>query len=684
MPPKFPGKLGLLATALIALSSTTVRAADALDDLSLEDLTQTEITSVSRKSQSLSNVPAAAFVISAEEIRRSGATVLPDVLRMVPGIEVAQVDNGRYAVSARGFNGRFANKLQVLVDGRSIYNPMFSGVMWETDPVALEDIERIEVIRGPGAAVWGVNAVNGVINIISKHSRTQTGGFIAPALGTQGTGNLYARYGAAVDADTTWKMSFQGRHAEPSRQAGNGEESEDRLNNAKLDFRFDRNLGSGSDLAIWANASESSLGDLARLEPSTSYPLQVLPKTLMQKETQQLIASRYRWLTDSGIESSLQISAESSSIEMVKYLTIDRKTVDLDYQGRYTFASHDLLWGLSHRSSSDDVRSGPTNVVFSIRNPSVTQRTSGLFLQDDWTLIPEKLQLGLGARWDNTNLGGSTFAPNATLMWTPSKKDSVWLKYAKAPRMPARAEQDASVLIGVIPPRAPGYPAVVIRNTPGDDLHAETMQSLELGYRTQLTTNFNVNVNTYRQRYSDIVSGKLGAIDTSTLFPLAVIQDVSPCNCASGWINGTELAADWLVLPSWRLQFSYTWTSIQMDAGGSPVAQASIKDTERQTPRHYGSLRSQWNISSTQQLDAWIRGSAGFERPNAPFYNNLRVPGYVTLDLRYAQKITKDIEIALSGRNLIGGPRNEVIADYIPSVPVEIRPSLLLTTRWTF
>ena len=121
-----------------------------------------------------------------------------------------------------------------------------------------------------------------------------------------------------------------------------------------------------------------------------------------------------------------------------------------------------------------------------------------------------------------------------------------------------------------------------------------------------------------------------------------------------------------------------------MDAGGSPVAQASIKDTERQTPRHYGSLRSQWNISSTQQLDAWIRGSAGFERPNAPFYNNLRVPGYVTLDLRYAQKITKDIEIALSGRNLIGGPRNEVIADYIPSVPVEIRPSLLLTTRWTF
>jgi len=136
---------------------------------------------------------------------------------MAPGIEVAQIDNGRYAVSARGLNGRFANKLQILIDGRSIYNPLFSGVMWENDPIALEDIERIEVIRGAGAAIWGVNAVNGVINIISKHTRSRTGGVIAPSICTNGTGSLYARYGAAIDEDTNWKMSFQGRHAEPSR-----------------------------------------------------------------------------------------------------------------------------------------------------------------------------------------------------------------------------------------------------------------------------------------------------------------------------------------------------------------------------------------------------------------------------------------------------------------------------------
>lgn len=162
----------LLTAILAAFAANAHATAAAIDDLSLEDLVKTDVTSVSRKTQSLADVAAAAFVISSEDIRRSGAQALPDVLRMAPGIEVAQIDSGRYAVSARGFNGRFANKLLVLVDGRSIYSPLFSGVVWELDPVPLEDIERIEIIRGAGAVMWGANAVNGAINIITRHSRS--------------------------------------------------------------------------------------------------------------------------------------------------------------------------------------------------------------------------------------------------------------------------------------------------------------------------------------------------------------------------------------------------------------------------------------------------------------------------------------------------------------------------------
>ena len=185
---------------LAAFSPSSYAAGDIFDDLSLEDLVKTEVTSVSRKSQSLSDVAAAAFVITSDDIRRSGAQALPDVLRMAPGIEVAQIDNGRYAVSARGFNGRFANKLQVLVDGRSIYHPVFSGVTWELDPIPLEDIERIEIIRGAGAVMWGANAVNGVINIISKHTRQQDGGAVSVSGGNKGTANVYARIGQRASA----------------------------------------------------------------------------------------------------------------------------------------------------------------------------------------------------------------------------------------------------------------------------------------------------------------------------------------------------------------------------------------------------------------------------------------------------------------------------------------------------
>ncbi len=672
-----------LTAMLLAVAASHGWAADALDEISLEDLTKTEITSVSRKSQSLANVPAAAFVISSDDIRRSGAQALPDVLRMVPGIEVAQIDSGRYAVAARGFNGRFANKLQVLIDGRSIYNPMFSGVMWEDDPIALEDIERIEVIRGPGAAMWGVNAVSGVINIISKHSRSHAGGLVAPTIGTRGTGSLYARQGGSLDEDTTWKLSFQGRHAEPSRQSASGDKGNDRLSNALLNARFDRSLGVGRDLALWAKASRSSLGDLAMLDLAPTLPLAIRPRQFTQVDAGQSVAGRYRWLTGAGIESSVQMSLESSSIDISDYFEQDRTTVDLDYQGRYTFSAHDLLWGLSHRSNSDTAT--PSAIVLSLAHPKYTQRTTGVFVHDDWTLIPDRLRLGAGARWDYTNLGGYTFAPNTTLMWTPSHGDTVWVKYAKAPRMPARAEHDANVLIGFQPARPPIPLPVVIRNAPGNEaLKAETMRGIELGYRTQLSTNFNANVTGYRQRYTDRVSGRLGNVDMATLFPLAIIQDVNPCNCSGGWITGAELATDWLVLPAWRLQLSYSWTRIEMEDSGNPAAQSSIKDSEKATPRHYGSLRSQWNLSPSQQFDAWIRGSAGYFRTNAPYFDLVRVPGYVTLDLRYAHKLSKTLELAATGRNLIGGRRTEFISDYIPSVPLEIGPSLLLSARWTY
>src|SRR5574343_712476 len=727
MNPPARKKYAILLIALLAAFAANSQAnPQPIDDFSLEDLVKTDITSVSRKSQSLIDVAAAAFVISSEDIRRSGAQALPDVLRMAPGIEVAHIDNGRYAVIARGFNGRFANKLLVLLDGRSIYHPMFSGVMWELDPVPLEDIERIEVIRGAGAVMWGANAVNGVINIITKHSRTQTGGAVNVSAGNRGAGNVYARIGQADDTGTSWKLSAQGRHMEPSKQYVSRQDSDDRLTNSVVDFRFDRDLNSGRDLSIWANASHSSLDDLWMTFPKFQNVTLPAPYSITvpfftglssmpvsQKLHNESLVGRYRWLSDAGIESSVQVSLATSGIEIVNFIDETRNTFDFDYQARYAVGAHDVLWGLSHRTSSDDIATPGT--YFSIHPSSYTQRNSGIFLHDDWTLLPERLKLGMGVRWDNASRNGSYVSPNATLLWTPSRSDSVWLKYARAPRTAARAEQDISVYSSVnvtsvnvpFPPKTVAIPTFIYAQ-PGSKgtLHAEHTQGIEVGYRKQFSPSFSADINLYRYHYTDLRSGSLtGIYGCSPLFGALGITypPTNPAACpaelrnmtafyatgaasneVAGWSNGAEMSLDWLVTASWRLQLSYAWSRLSMNHFSDAGIQADARNLEKSTPRHYGSLRSQWNVDSKQQIDVWLRGSAGFERLNSPYTTTIRVPGYLTADLRYAYRFDKNLEVALIGRNLIGARRFEYVSDYISTVATELAPTVMLTTRWTF
>lgn len=701
---------------LAAFSPSSYAAGDIFDDLSLEDLVKTEVTSVSRKSQSLSDVAAAAFVITSDDIRRSGAQALPDVLRMAPGIEVAQIDNGRYAVTARGFNGRFANKLQVLIDGRSIYHPMFSGVMWELDPIPLDDIERIEIIRGAGAVMWGANAVNGVINIISKHSRNQTGGAANITVGTQGFGNVYARIGQSLDEKTSFKLSAQGRYTDPSKQFDSRDDAEDRLKNGVVDFRFDRDLGAGSDLAIWANASRSSLGDLWRINPdmdklTSTGVLTLNPLSFSQRLHSESLVGRYRWLTDAGIESSLQLSAGRSGIEISDFIDESRTTFDLDYLGRYPIGAHDVQWGFGFRNSGDEVTT--SGQYIHIRNASFTHRTSGLFIHDDWTLIPDNLKLGLGMRWDYASRNGSNYSPHATLLWTPSRTDSAWLKYAQAPRTSARAEQDVSVLAGFNVQKTPfgNLPIVQYARPGSDSMNAEKAEGVELGYRKQISNTVSADVTGYRYRYTNLRSGsQTGLYGCNAMLAgfghsqppagcpgllanqMILLQEVQAINGLAGWSTGFELAAEWLVTPNWRLQLSYSWSKLNMDEGKDAIANADAQMTERAKPRESTSLRSQWNMSTSQQLDLWLRAMSSYERVNItdatptnstePSY--VRIPGYVTLDLRYAYRVNKDLEIALIGRNLIGARRVEYLSDYIPTIANEIKPSAMFTTRWKF
>lgn len=699
----------LWIATLATFSTGSHAAGEVLEDLSLEDLVKTEITSVSRRSQSLTDVPAAAFVITSEDIRRSGAQALPDVLRMAPGIEVAQIDSGRFAVTARGFNGRFATKLQVLVDGRSIYHPLFAGVLWELDPIPLDDIERIEIIRGAGAVMWGANAVNGVINIISKHARSQTGGAVTVAGGSRDTGVLYARIGQASSDSTSWKLSVQGRHIGPSPLFDRSGDGVDRLKNAVVDFRLDHDIGSGRDLSIWANASQSTTTEMWRTKPDFSGPVISLSNyTPTQKLHSESLVARYRWLGDSGIESSIQASGTRSGIDITEFINESRTTVDLDYQGRYAFKRHDILWGLNHRTSADEIRTNEP--LIAISGASYTQQNTGVFIHDDWTLIPERLKLGAGARADLTSRNGTNYSTNATLLWTPSRSDSAWLKYARAPRTSARAERDVSILAGASVDQSLGRIIYVNANPNFGPEHA---QGVELGYRKQFSSTLSADLSAYRYRYTNLRSGaetgRFGC--NSSLVKFGFPLDDQKClsfnvpagaqiifienqttNGLSAWSDGLEISADWLVVPNWRLQLSYSVSRLRMDRSDNPTMDADGQATQRSAPRHYGSLRSQWNITPSQQFDAWLRASGGFDRlklidtdPNptgAPTF--MRVPGYLTADVRYAYKVTKDLEFALTGRNLINRHRLEYISDFLPTAATAITPTWMISTRWIF
>lgn len=709
-----------LSIALLALFSTVSHAAgDTLDEMSLEDLVKTDITSVARKSQSLADVPAAAFVITAEDIRRSGAQALPDVLRMAPGIQVAQIDNGRYAVTARSFNGRFANKLQVLVDGRSLYHPLFAGVTWELDPVPLEDIERIEIIRGAGAVMWGANAVNGVINIITRHTRNQTGAAVSVTAGSQGTADIYARVGQAVSDSTSWKLSAQARHIEASRQYASTADSVDRLNNAVIDFRLDHDIGGGRDLSIWANASRSKTTELWNTQPDFSQPgLNLSSLTPNQVLSSESLVGRYRWLGDSGIESSLQASLNRSTVDIDRFVQASLTTVDLDYQGRFAVGHHDILWGMNHRSTRDETSANEPYVAINGRHR--TQRDTGFFVHDDWTLLPEQLKLGAGIRVAGTTANGTNLSTNATLLWTPSRSDSLWLKYASAPRTSARAERDVSILTGAsvvqtaipVPPFTANIPLIGYVNATGE-LAAEKSQGVELGYRKQISTNASADINVYRYRYTDLRSGQqVGMFGCHPMFALAGIPvDASKCayfglpvgtpvlfnemqtiNGLAAWNDGVEVSADWLVVAGWRLQFSYSWSRLKADRSSNIVANEDGNIMERAAPRHHVSLRSQWNITPNQQFDLWLRGTSGMDRLNlvdtVPSASGAatftRIPGYATVDLRYAYCVNKDLEFALVGRNLVGRQRLEYLSDYIPTAATEIAPTWLISTHWRF
>lgn len=663
-----------LGAGLLTPRSAHAQDAQALSQLSLEDLMRVEVSGVSRKAQRLTDTAAAAYVLTQDDIARSGATSLPEVLRLVPGVEVARIGSARWAVSVRGFNGRFANKLLVQIDGRSIYSPLFSGVFWEAEDVLLEDIERIEVIRGPGAALWGANAVNGVINIVTRSARRTQGDLVTVLAGDEETAQVALRHGQAIDEDGAWRIWGKGGQRREVLGA-DGRRSGMDWTFSRAGARLDRDLDLGSRLSLDLGVQESVSGENL-LMPSLSAPyVQVTPTRQVNQGAH--LMGRLEWTTADGEQRSLQSYVDHTLVDMRGTLREERTTVDVDFQSRITFGDHDVVWGGGVRHSQDSIASD--GVLLHI---SPTRRTQSLvsgFVHDEIRLVPERFKLILGTKVEHNNLTGVEWQPNLRALWTPSEHQTVWAAVARAVRTPSRAERDVEVNLAVLPPLSASNPSplpVLVHVLPSENLDAERVVSSELGYRAQLGQHVSVDLTGFHSRYKGLRSGlSLGVTPIFTGAVPYLQSDSRTANVLAATVYGGELAVDWRVMPGWRLQASASSVHIDASRQGDVAADTDAATLEGSTPGRQWGLRSSLDLPHQQQLDLRLR------RVGAR--SALSVPAYTGLDLRWAWRPSKGVEWSLVGENLLGA-HVESDSEPLPSQTMEIPRGAYIKLRWQF
>jgi len=655
-----------------------------LTSLPLESLMELKVTSVSKKSQMITDAAAAIFVITRDDIIRSGVTNIPDALRMVPGIQVARIDSSKWAVTARGQNGRFANKLLVLQDGRSIYTPLFSGVYWEVQDTVMEDIDRIEVIRGPGAALWGSNAVNGVINIITRSAEDTSGGLVSAGGGTYESGFGSARYGTKL-GENTYLRIFAKHFERDNFVDAKGKDTNDSWEMTRGGFRLDSHLSYRDNLTLQGdyyegNQKESYL--LFRLPTPQDPVFGRLVNTDTGVSGGNILSRWQRSL--SGTDSlSLQVYYDHSERNMI-VLPQKYDTIDLDFQHRFsTFASQDIVWGLGYRYDHYEVVNTP---ILSFLSPHVNNDLFSAFVHDEITLVPDKLSLILGSRFEHNDITGFEVQPNGRLLWTPTPHHTFWGAISRALRSATRGEQDIQYRYRTVPPGAseniPGSPLPLQLEIVGSrDFKSEELIAFEIGYRAEPISRLNVDIalyyNIYRhlrirkpgQPFSEPVSG----IPTNNVQPFILSNDMH------GDAYGAEISVDWLPVNWWRIQASYAYERLSMHLDGTSRDIVNRDNAEGDTPRHQYSLRSGFDLGKQVSLDLWLRGTDRIDH-----ISGISIPGYITMDARLAWKPCRNLEFALVGQNLLDGQHPEFIPEYINTRPSEVVRSMYGKVTWKF
>lgn len=653
---------------LIALHAVAAHAAtdDDLFNLPIESLMNLKVTSVSKKPQQLTNAAAAVFVISEDDIKRSGVTNIADALRMAPGVQVARVDSSKWAVTARGLNSRFANKLLVLQDGRSLYTPLFSGVYWEVQDTALEDIDRIEVIRGPGAALWGANAVNGVINIITKSAEDTKGGLVSTGGGSSEKGFATTRYGTSI-GDSSF-LRLYGKHNEHDAGVDSaGNSAHDSWNMTRTGFRLDSTISNRDTVTVQGDYYSGAFNETYKLYTLTSPGIPDIVGTKSDARGGNILT---RWLhtLHSGSNTTLQLYYDHNERDMF-VLPQKFDTVDVEFQHDFSmFDNHDFVWGLGYRFNRDQVKK-PSIIEFEKQQDN--HYLFSAFLHDEITIIPKKLALVLGSRFENNDYSGFEVQPNARLRWTPSAQHSLWASVSRAVRTPSRGEQDLkSYTILTVPP---GISANYVGNK---SFKSEELLSYEIGYRVEPVHRLTFDMATYYNMYKRLRVATLGP-STPPILNYNAQNDMHGTSC------GAEFSTEWSPNSWWKLQAAYSYQLLNMYLDNGSTDAVNHGNAEKSTPKHQFSLRNGFDLGNQVSLDLWLRGVDRIVQINETG-QSVAVPGYMTMDVRVAWKLSRQLELSLVGQNLLSTHHPEFNSDVVNTLNSEVPRSVYGKVTWKF
>lgn len=665
-----PGLKTLLPAFTVALlpmasgAAATERAdlAD-LTHLSLEDLMnlRVEVTSASKRAETLGKVAAAVSVLTGDDIRRAGATSIPDALRLIPGVQVARINASKYAISVRGFNGRFANKLLVLIDGRSVYTPLFSGVFWELQDTLLEDVDRIEVIRGPGATLWGANAVNGVINIITKPAAATQGLLVTGAAGDEDRASGAVRFGGAfAGGDGHYRI-----YAKHMRRDGgltpSGEDAPDDSNHSRVGFRADWKTGSADAFTAQGGLTTGRTGESSTIfEPTAPF---IRPVEQRDRMLNADILGRWTRTLSAASEVSLQayVSRETVHLPQVK---ATNDTVDIEFQHHVKpWERHDVVWGAGYRLHSDDIEGTFSLSVDPVRR---TEQVVNAFVQDEITLVPDKLRFTVGSKFELNGYSGIELQPSARLLWTPAADHTFWTAVSRAVRTPSRAEDDIRIVQASQP--GPGGLPVTVEATGQRGFDSEDLLAFEAGYRTSPVSNLSLDVAAFYNIYDHLLSLEPQPIAFSASPAPRLALPLLAGNRLDARTWGAEVAAEWHPIESWRLRGAYTLLRMDTEAAAGSGDTISASAANGSSPQHQFNLQSSTDLTEDVEFDLILRHVGDLPA--------LRIGGYTTLDARIGWRVADGVELSLVGRNLVGGPRLEYRPEFLSTDPTQVERSV--------